>query len=396
MRVILAGQFHDACGYGNAARNFLKAFDKNNIRKNIDFYILSVSFENHTKSFLSDDEVSLIKKYHLTQQQIDTNKDSLLISFHTPNIPYYFELDSKYDMNMYKISKTSNKIINMVVWETDKVPKFWQEWMKKDIIVPCSWNYDVFSHDTKSNIYLLPYPIDKQIDKIYKKSDVFNILSISQWNSRKGFDTLIKAYTAEFFEQEDVCLTIKTFRNEIFNPNKAQEKEIIIREATEYKSSITNYGNNKSKAKIKIIPDVIDKESIIKLYDDACVFALATRGEGFGLTIAEAASKGLPCIVPSKGGHIDFLDKQNNFLYESRFVSVQDCNAIHYSSLDMKFVESDFDDLRLNLRKAYNIWKNEENLLYEMGKNTKKYIDLYLDDVKITNIFIDITKRLHD
>ena len=31
MKVILAGQFQDASGYGNAARNFLKAFDKNKI-----------------------------------------------------------------------------------------------------------------------------------------------------------------------------------------------------------------------------------------------------------------------------------------------------------------------------------------------------------------------------
>lgn len=395
MRVILAGQFHDAAGYGNAARNYLRAFDKNNIRDKIDFYILSVSFEKHEKSILSEEEIELVKKYHLTEEQINSNKDSLLISFHTPNIPYFFGIESKYNPNMYKIIKTSKKIINMVVWETNKVPNNWIEWINKTIIVPCKWNYDTFEKDTKSKIYLVPYPIDKQNNKQYKKTNTFNILSISQWNNRKGFDTLIKAYASEFFDQEDVCLTIKTYRNEIFNPNKIQEKEIIITEASAYKSSVSSYGN-KSKAKIKIISDILSKEDIIKLYDDATVFSLATKGEGFGLTIAEAASKGLPCIVPNKGGHIDFLDKESNFLYESKYSTVIDCHAVHYSSIDMKYIESDFEDLRYNLRKAYNIWKYEEDKFTKMSENTKKFIDLYLDDVKITDNFINIVKELHE
>jgi glycosyltransferase involved in cell wall biosynthesis len=245
------------------------------------------------------------------------------------------------------------------------------------------------------NSYLRSSQIHYYENKVYNKTDTFNILSISQWNRRKGFDTLIKAYASEFFDNEDVCLTIKTYRNEVSNPNKEEEKLAIIQEASLFKSSISSYGNL-SKAKIKIIPDVITKDKIISLYDNANVFALATRGEGFGLTIAEAASKGIPCIVPNKGGHIDFLDKDNNFLYESRYSTVQDCHAIHYSSTNMKYVESDFDDLRISLRKAYEIWKKDQKQLHKMGENTKKFLDIYLDDVTITNTFLNIIKGLHE
>jgi|694.fasta_scaffold125892_2 glycosyltransferase involved in cell wall biosynthesis len=395
MKVILAGQFQDASGYGNAARNFLKAFDKNNIREKIDFYILSVSFEKENNNFLSDSEMQLLKKYHISEKQIQEDDGSIVISFHTPNIAHYFMLDEQYDYNFFRILNKAKKIINMVVWETDSVPSTWKEWLKKDIIIPCSWNKEVFSKDTSANIYMLPYPLDKQDKRVFTKTDTFNILSISQWNKRKGFDTLIKAYAAEFFNNEDVCLTIKTYRNEYCNPDKEQEKQIIIQEASFYKSSISSYGKQ-PKAKIKIIPGIISKDSVLSLYANASVFALATRGEGFGLTIAEAASKGLPCVVPDKGGHIDFLDKQNNFLYESRYSSVQDCHAAHYSSTDMKYVESDFDSLRVSLRKAYNIWKKDQKQLYKMGENTKNFIDLYLDDVNITNTFLDIIKGLHE
>lgn len=395
MKVVLAGQFEDASGYGNAARNFLKAFDKNNIRDKIEFYILSVSFEKGNKDYFTQSEIDLLRKYHLTPQQMQEDKDSVLISFHTPNILHFFSQDPQYDKNLYNISKTAKKTANMVVWETDTVPKTWLEWLKNDIIVPCSWNKEVFSKDTKANVYSLPYPIDKQRSKVYQNTDIFNILSISQWNRRKGFDTLIKAYTSEFFNHDDVCLTIKTYRNESFNPNKEEEKQAILQEAISFKGSVSSYGTF-SKAKIKIIPDIISKDKVISLYDNANVFALATRGEGFGLTIAEAASKGLPCIVPNKGGHIDFLDKDNNFLYESRYSTVQDCHAIHYSSTNMKYVESDFDDLRISLRKAYEIWKKDQKQLHKMGENTKKFVDLYLDDVSITNTFLDIVKRLHE
>lgn len=395
MKVILAGQFHDASGYGNAARNLLKAFDKNNIRDKIDFDILSVSFEANNGSFLTEDEKRLIDKYAVTKQTIEGEQPNIFISFYVPNISFLLQNQPQHRPVVYKLMQKSDKVINMVVWETDTVPNTWIQCIEKNIIVPCIWNKEVFSKDTKSNIHLLPYPLDKQENKVYNKTDTFNILSISQWNRRKGFDTLIKAYAAEFFNNEDVCLTIKTYRNEVSNPNKEEEKQAIIQEASLFKSSISSYGNL-SKAKIKIIPDVITKDKIISLYDNANVFALATRGEGFGLTIAEAASKGLPCIVPNKGGHIDFLDKDNNFLYESRYSTVQDCHAIHYSSTDMKYVESDFDDLRKNLRKAYEIWKKDQKQLHKMGENTKKFIDIYLDDVTITNTFLNIIKGLHE
>ena len=34
-KTILVGQFHDASGYGNAARQFLYAFDKNKINEKL-------------------------------------------------------------------------------------------------------------------------------------------------------------------------------------------------------------------------------------------------------------------------------------------------------------------------------------------------------------------------
>lgn len=401
MKLVFCGQFHDASGYGNAARNYLAAFDKNNIRNNIDFYIASMSFESNNGSFLTKNEKQLIDKYSLSQQQIESlikEKDYYAISFHTPDVPRIgMEGDSLslYNKDYHKLMINAKKIVNMVVWETNRVPNSWLTSIFDNVIVPCKWNENTFKTDTKSKIHLLPYPQVPQTLSKKKESDKFNILSISQWTHRKGFDLLIKAYCAEFFDNTDTCLTIKTYRNEVFNPNKEQEKNIILNEAKNYKNSISNY-ENLSCAKIKIIADVIDKDNINFLYDEADVFCLATRGEGFGLTISEAASKGLPCIVPNIGGHVDYLDVNNNFLYDSQLSTVIGCYSKHYSSLNMKYVESNFEDLRLKMRTAYEIWKKDKNKLSQMGQQSKNYVDKYLDDVIVTNKFIEIMKGIEN
>lgn len=393
MKVILCGQFEDASGYGNAVRNYLSAFDKNNIRDKIDFYILNLSFEATKGSFLSDTDRELIKKYQISNEKISEFllvKDYVLISFQVPHIPFKI----KNDNIEHVYSKLLNNTVNnttMVVWETDTVPEMWKQMLFKDVIVPCKWNYDVFNTQTDSKVHLLPYPLKKN-KKLESKNnnDVFNILSISQWSMRKGFDTLIKAFSAEFYDNKDVCLTIKTYRNEIFNVDKQQEKQSIIEDIKKYKSSVIHYGQQSS-AKIRLITDVVTKEQIESIYKEADVYCLATRGEGFGLTIAEASSYGLPCIVPNKGGHIDFLDKENNFLYDSYYSTVLDCNG-PYSSVNMKYVESNIDSLREKLRLSYELWKQKK--LKDIGEKSKLFVDNYLDDVIITNKFIEIVQRI--
>jgi glycosyltransferase involved in cell wall biosynthesis len=394
MKVILCGQFKDASGYGNAARNYLAAFDKNNIRDKIEFYIFDLSFEATKGSFLTTFENELIHKYLIGDekiQQLLNSKDYTLISFQVPHIPQ--QIKTNHSEHVYsKLLNNASNNVTMVVWETDKVPEMWKNILFKNIIVPCSWNYNVFSSQTQSNVFLLPYPITKNNIVQNKQKDTFNILSISQWTLRKGFDTLIKAFCAEFHNHDDVCLTIKTYKNEIFNVNKEQEKQSVIDDIRKYKSSVLHYGQS-STAKIKLITDVITKQQIEEIYSQADVFCLATRGEGFGLTIAEASSYGLPCIVPDKGGHIDFLDRENNLLYNSYYSTVLNCNG-PYSSLNMKYVESDFDSLREKMRLSYNLWK--QNKLQHMGVKSKLFIDNYLNDVNITNKFIEIIERINN
>jgi len=395
MKVVFCGQFTDTCGYGSAARTYLEAFDAYDIREKTSFFIYNVSFETTNGIFLNEKEKYLIDKYHLDNNELQnllTNKDYVLINFQVPHIPKQIMLNKHIKPEYEKLLSNAHKNITMVVWETDTVPEIWKKCVFENVIVPCNWNNHVFTNQTKSKVFLLPYPVKSEKIKQNKKTNVFNILSISQWIPRKGFDTLLKAYYAEFFNDDDVCLTIKTYRNEVINNNKEEEKNHIINDIKKYKSLINDYDKS-SNAKIKLVTDIITKDQINNLYDEADVFCLPTRGEGFGLTIAQAASKGVPCIVPDKGGHIDYLDKDNNFLYNSYYSMVMECSSL-YSSKSMKYVESNIDDLRLNMRKAYNLWKQDGDILYDMGKKSKNFIDNYLDNDNIKKQFLNIIQEV--
>ena len=57
-------------------------------------------------------------------------------------------------------------------------------------------------------------------------------------------------------------------------------------------------------------------ENISWLYNECDLFALPTRGEGFGLPIFEAAYSGLPVVATGWSGQMDFLvdeDKSEHF-----------------------------------------------------------------------------------
>ena len=68
------------------------------------------------------------------------------------------------------------------------------------------------------DVLLAPHPIfdvnviePTSMNLPYDLNDKFVIFSMSQWTHRKGFDKLLKAFTAELGDLEDCVLILKTF-----------------------------------------------------------------------------------------------------------------------------------------------------------------------------------------
>jgi len=59
-----------------------------------------------------------------------------------------------------------------------------------------------------------------------------------------------------------------------------------------------------------------------ELYASAHAFVYPTIGEGFGMTLAEAMTSGLPCIAPEWGGHLEFASERNCLLLPAQPIRV--------------------------------------------------------------------------
>lgn len=386
-RIIFCSTFRGPSGYSVAARSYLKCLDSY-LQEHPDAFELKLHTWNIERGNISEQEKNIIDKYEFkNSQEIEEfcKKEYETLFFLAPN------LNIINATGFGKIMDKSKKNTSIVVWETQKVPNHWLDSYKKyfsQIIVPCDWNKQVFGSQTGLPTYKIPYLIDfaETIDK--KTNNIFNIISMSQWTPRKGFDLLIKAYCSEFYHQEDVLLTIKTYGHGPSSGRYEEDRNSIINGVRKYKNSINDYYNH-MKCKINVITGVIPKPEVDRIFDNSHLFCLPTRGEGFGLTIAEALSREVPVMVPNKGGHIDYIHK-NNFFVDSKFMTSTDMQVPEYSSVDMKLVETDLDDLRSSLRKAYELWKEDPKQLQAIGIESRKFLQEYCNPEKITQDLVKI------
>lgn len=394
MDIVYIGQFNDASGYGNAAREYLKILDKHLDKTKFNLNLVSMRYES-TNSASSEENI-LINKYLIKDKQLffASKKPYILIHHLLPNLM----LDIFKDNNLNIFFQNAYKKISMIAWETDKLPKLWLEIYNSkrfdSIITFCESSKEAINKDINLPCEVLPHYI--QVDNIKNKKfndDKFRIFSMSQWNQRKGYDILIKCFYNTFFNNEDVELVIKTYKNEMLNGAIAdKEREEIFNDALLYKKAVTNYGLL-PKCKLKIIPGYLSKNEVTKLYNECDVYCSTTRGEGFGLTIAEAALHGMPLIVPDKGGHIDYLNTSNNFLFKTFLQPSFDMNSIFYSSLEMNHYEPLMSSVCEKMLEAYTTWKYNKDKLDKISKNNSLHTSSLLNDKQIFSKFINIIER---
>lgn len=400
MKVVFSSQFRDSSGYASAARSYLEAIDTVIEQYDIDFKILSISVEQVSK--ISIEQEQLIKKYEIDLNSLDEYiKEDYLLIWHQPTGMLMYgdsalATDTKW-IAFKKLLSNASRNVNMSVWESNKIPSVWSTLHKKykttSTIVPCKWNQEVFSNEGLRS-HLLPHVIsDTVVDPKpmpnfpIKLDNYFTVFSMSQWIHRKGFDALIKAFCMEFNNTPDAIMVIKTYVSAMdlekfgMDTQSKQIRDTIV----QLKNGIFKNGKP-SNAKIIPICGILPYENISWLYSKADVFALATRGEGFGLTISEAIVHEKPVMVPNFGGHIDYVDQENSFLFNGFDHPYVGDPTYDY---DMNWYEPDVIDLRKKLRQAYNLWKEDKNSLSQIGIEAKKQIKGY-DLVSIGHKFFDI------
>ena len=397
MNIVYAAQFRDSSGYAVAARGYLKALDAY-LSEHPSAFKLKIysSVVNHSDKLLQE-EVRLIEKYEFEnnsdiQKSID---EGYVFVWHMPP-PMLTFADERFNPSpncspsLERLIQCSSKNVNLTVWETSSIPIEWQrdyEYYKPDmVIVPCEWNRQVFKECVPNLIcekvphIVEPHTIStdengypkmqlKPINLPIGLTSKFVVLTMSQWTKRKGFDKLIQAFTAEFGNNEDALLVIKTYGG------PEGDSETIGRHVKGLRNSLLVPGPVNTVASVNnilLIPGFVPTESIMWLHQQADIFALFSRGEGFGLPIAEAIMAKKPVIVPREGGHVDYLDAENTFFVDGRWDT---CTyAMTPYGCDGDWFDCSIKSGREQLRKAYNLWKSDRGALTSKGMALHSHI----------------------
>ena len=310
-----------------------------------------------------------------------------------------FKLGDRLLINIYGITLQASRVYPCFVWETDKVPDLCIKGYKhtpniENVLCACEWNKNTLDDSSiEVSGVTVPYTISPKTDynvelgqKLREiKKENFAMCSVAQWSHRKGFDILIKSYLMEFYK-EDVTLFLKTYAS-IEETTEAQNKyfaQIIdgIKSTIQHNGKvIPNY-----RCKIVILSSIMSKEQINSIYQNSDAYVTTTRGEGFGLPIAEFLHFEKPVIVPDKGGHLDFCHP-NSFYIES---SYEPCfgmpNSPGLYSFEQNYVECSIRSTREQMRSCYNLYKDSPDNFSKLGKESYEYCSSYLSIENTTNI----------
>ncbi|TXI10036.1 MAG: glycosyltransferase [Rhizobium sp.] len=157
------------------------------------------------------------------------------------------------------------------------------------------------------------------------------ILHVSSCFPRKGIDVLIEAFLRTFRADDPVELVIKTFPN----PNN-----ILASVLAEKRDRLGDA------PPITIIDQHYDVVQLRALYRSAAMLVAPSRGEGFGLPLAEAILLDVPVVTTNYSGQLDFCRPNTAWLVDCHMAASQ----AHVAGSHSLWAEPSIDHLALQMR----------------------------------------------
>ena len=222
---------------------------------------------------------------------------------------------------------------------------------------------------------------DGQISKVnlpFNPNNNFVALSVSEWDFRKNFDSLIQSFLLEFGNTKDAYLIIKT------SLKPGTTKEDLSQQLSHLKSSITI--PNEKQQNIIFIISYLEEEKMNYLYSISNLFCLTSFGEGFSLPMSEAVSSKTPVLCSPVGGHVDYIDEENRYFTNGSWDTVI---ASPPYNPDSNWYIPTINSIRKSLRTAYGDWKTKNEKLEESAsKNYKILKEGNFSKEKIGNLIL--------
>lgn len=343
-RIVIRGPLLSESGYGNHSRQVFRWLLKKH--PEADIRVQTLPWGATSWCLNPDAEDGLIGEIMKRSGQIDGTYD----------LSFQIQLPNEWDPKIAKF----NVGITAVV-ESDVCNKNWIDSCNSmnAVIVPSTFCEKTLrkTGNVSTPIIVIPESFTKESVDDNSRIDVdfetsFNFLVIgtltgnNPFNDRKNIFFTLKWLCEEFANDPDVGIIVKTNIGRGTRMDWAQVENIVARAVGEVRKGPF--------PKIHIIHGMTSNSEIAGLYKHPKVKALvsATRGEGFGLPILEAAASGLPVAVTEFSGHMDFMGQGKFTRFE------YDLNQIHESRCDdniwirgSKWAEVREADFKKKLRK---------------------------------------------
>lgn len=137
-------------------------------------------------------------------------------------------------------------------------------------------------------------------------------LAVFDWQLRKGWDVLLRAYAKAFSAADDVSLHILTHSMLRYSPA----------EISAAAGKVMRQVRSDRLPTVEFIDSPVPEADMPSLFRSVDAYVLPTRGEGWGRPFAAAMASGIPTIATDAGGQRHFMTHENSWLIPSRLVEV--------------------------------------------------------------------------
>lgn len=292
MAVRFFGPINNHTGYGNAVKNFAKAFSLSEIKTKFIF-----------GEKVNKDQDAFINSLNNYDGKCD-------IDFYLHGPPW-----SKHRSALYKIA--------YFYWEADRLPRIWIKGLSKidELWVPCNLVKEACIRARFNGpIKVIPTPCEDWTtnDKVsipsnFSKNyvvddDIYKFYSVFQWHNRKGFRELLSAYYKSFNENDKVLLILKV--NALGFAGQSLDK--IKPEILEIKRKL----NLSYYPPVYVSTELVDAGVIKALHNTGDCYVSSHHGEGWGMPIHDAMRLGKQIITTPFGGVTEYLNDESAHLIQ--------------------------------------------------------------------------------
>lgn len=321
MSILFTGMTGDT-GYGSVGNEFI--------------YNL---YNGYTKNI----EVTTIPDYwikpncgHLQYKQMMVE----LISNNLDNIDLWYFL---WTPAILTLPKYTTPTIIETMFETNGILESWVDNCNKveQTWVPSKFCENVFNNAGVENTVHMPFGLifnddDRSIARLSSDSR-FKFLFINQYSVRKNAKMTIQAFLETFSKTDHVVLYI---RAEVLTGLETAgfDSETVLNDIQTLKAE------NPDSPQVVIL-DRMSDETLHQLYNSVDVLVAPSSGEGFGKTIAEAMSHGIPTITTNWSAPTEFVNDDNGFLldYTIDNINLSDIEMqTYFMTKDMKWATPEY------------------------------------------------------